>query len=490
MHRTRRLAALTLLLIAVLALAQPAVLQFAQAAAPTTIVTGTLAAAVAAARPGDVLELQARVYDEAHVEIAPAGTAAQPITLRGASVAQSILSGRITFRPGAAYWVIENLAVDMTGEAKEDAIRANPDVHHLTFRHIAVRNGSMYGIRLENGVHDVLIEQCDISNFINSGTDAHGIGLQVVNNVIVRGCTIHNNSGDGVQSHTSDFPGSGVWASNILIEGNRIEANGENGVDIKSTHGITVRANTFAGYREAGGGEGIAIEVQYDAQDVLITGNRITDSAMGIELTRGRKNGTDYPALPRRVRIAGNLIHDLILDTFTNAGNGVGIVLRGCADVEVFNNTVVRAPTAGMYMGRGNNGEFVQGLNTRNNVFGGGTNDLDFNSDIDALTGITFGHNHFVTGRVRDRALAQWTSPLRDLSATSGDPKLNEDFLPEPGSPLIDSGVPIGLSYAGAAPDRGWSELASGNVALPTPMPTATADPRLNKRTFVPLVRR
>jgi parallel beta-helix repeat protein len=490
MHRARHLAALALLLIAVVAAAHPALPEPARATTGTTVVSGTLVAAVAAAQPGDVLELQARVYDEAHVEIARAGTAAQPITLRGAGMSQSILSGRITFRPGAAYWVVEDLTVDMTGEDKQDAIRANPGTANLTFRRIAVRDGVMYGIRLEDGVHNVLIEQCEVARFVNSSTDAHGVGLQAVSNVTVRGCYIHHNSGDGVQSHTSDFPGNTLRARNVLIEGNRIENNGENGVDIKSTHGIIVRGNSMAGYRAAGGGEGIAIEVQYDAQDVLISGNRITDAAMGIELTRGRKDGSDYPALPRRVRIAGNLIYGLILDAFANAGNGVGIVLRGCAEVKVLNNTIVSAPTAALYMGRGNNGEFVQGLTAHNNVLGGAANDLNYNSDIDALGGVEFGHNHFVSGRVRGKGLAEWTSQLRDLNSTSGDPSLDGGYFPVSGSPLIDSGANIGLPFTGSAPDRGWHEIASAMLALPTPLPAATIDPRLNKRAFVPLLRR
>ncbi len=456
------------------------------------LVTGTLAAAVATALPGNVLMLEPRIYDEAHVEISRAGTAEQPITLRGAGIAQSVLSGRITFRPGSAHWVLEDFAIDMSGEAANDALRANPGVHHLTLRRLQVRSGSMYGMRLEDDVSNVLIEDCDVGHFVNPSSDAHGIGLQAVTDVVVRGCTLHDNSGDGVQSHTSDKPGGGRWARNVLIENNRINRNGENGIDVKSTHSITLRNNTLSGYRAAGGGEGIAIEVQYDAQDVEITGNRVTDAAMGIELTRGRKDGQDYPAFPTRVRIAGNLIHDLIFDAFVNAGNGVGIVLRGCADVDVYNNTVLRAPTAGLYMGRGNNGEYVQRLRVANNVLQGGNNDLDYNSDIDKQTGIAFSHNHFVNARVRGKPLPDWstTSPLRDTNASSGDPRIDPTFLPLDDSPLVDTGLNVGLPYSGGAPDRGWSELAGAELPTPTPAPSPTPDPRLNYRIFVPLTRR
>ena len=120
---------------------------------------------------------------------------------------------------------------------------------------------------------DITVEDSEIDHFISPGVDAHGIGIQTAQRITVRRCYIHDNSADGVQTNTPDYPGYGRWASEILIEYNRLEHNGENGIDIKSTHGLTARYNRIAGYRAAGGGEGIALEVQYDAQDIVIEGN-------------------------------------------------------------------------------------------------------------------------------------------------------------------------------------------------------------------------
>lgn len=456
----------------------------------TVKVTGTLGEAVANAQPGDVLQLEARVYDEAFVEIERAGLPTAPITIRGAGADKSVLNGRMTFRGSASNWVVEDIGVDMRDKPTNDAIRLDPQASRFVFRRIRVQNGKWYGLRIGDNVSEVSIEDSEIDHFVNSGTDAHGIGIQAATNVTIRRNFIHDNSGDGIQSHTSDFPGNALRARNIIIENNRIQNNGENGIDIKSTHSVLARNNVISGLRARGGGDGIAVQVQYDAQDVTIIGNQIFDSAMGVEITRGLKDGKDYPLAPSRVRVIGNLIRDLILDETSDKGNGTGIVVRGCSQAKVYNNTVIHAARAGFYTGRGNNGEFASDLDARNNVFDGGENDLDYNSDIDALTGFTFDANHYTNSRVRNRALSQWSSALRDKNASSGDPMLDAAYVPTVNSPLRDSGADVGLPFIGIAPDRGWSEFIDANAPVPTPIPTSTVNPALRVKTFMPIVRK
>jgi parallel beta-helix repeat protein len=453
-------------------------------------VSGALSDAVKIAQAGDVLELQARIYDEAFIEIENAGMPDAPITIRGAGAERSILNGRMTFRSTASHWIVEDIGVDMIDKPINDAVRLDPGSHHITIRRAHLRNGKGYGLRIGDDAHDVLIEQCEIDQFTNASTDAHGIGIQAVSNVTIRGNSIHNNSGDGIQSHTSDFLGNTLRARNIVIENNRIQNNGENGIDIKSTHGVRARNNLISGLRAAGGGDGIAIQVQYDAQDVTIMSNQIFDSAIGIEVTRGLKGGKDYPFAPSRVQIVGNLIRDLILDATNDKGNGTGIVVRGSSNVKVFHNTILRVARAGFYAGRGNNGEFVSELDLRNNVFDGGENDLDYNSDIDTLVGIVFDANHYVNARIRNRTLSEWTSRLRDVRASIGDPMIDSNYSPLVNSPLRDSGVDVGYNFDGAAPDRGWSEFIVSDTPVPTPQPTATINPALRVKTFMPIVRK
>jgi hypothetical protein len=460
--------------------------------------------AIANAQPGDVIALTASTFTDPEIEITRAGTAGAPITLRGQGPGASNINGVIKIRGSVQHWVFEGFSLNAAGA--EDGMRIDAGSRDLVFRNFSLANGSGYGIRVDDNVANITIEDCEISRFINSGTDAHGIGIQVADNIAIRRCYIHDNSGDGIQSHTNDEPGANAWATNIIVEANRIERNGENAVDVKSTKTILIRNNVMSGYRAAGGGEGIAIQIQYDAQNVTVMGNTVHDAVMGIELTRGRKDGSDYPKAPSNVRIIGNLFRDLVFDSsFSNAGNGTGIVFRGSTNVRVYNNTVLRAPSAAFYMGRGNNGEFVSNMDARNNLFDGGKNDLDYNSDIDALPGITFSHNHFVHGTVRGKPLSGWTSGLRDAHASSGDPKVDASGIPQPGSPLIDTGIDVGMPFAGAAPNRGWDEFAAGNAPVPTPGPTvtvptpgptatarppATINPLLTLRVYLPFTRK
>jgi hypothetical protein len=472
-----------------------ACLPIAQAAQHSVLVTGTLRDALAAAAPGAILILEPRIYAEGHLEITISGSADRPITLRGAGAARSTVAGRFTLKPGVSHWQFEDFTIDATGQTV-DAIRVNSGNGNLTLQRLRLFGGSMYGIRLEDGVHDVRIDGCDISAFRNSGKDSHGIGLQVNTAITITNNTIHGNSGDGVQSHTNDTPSAANWASGIVVANNTIFANGENAIDVKSTHGMLIQANHMFSYTAATGGEGIAVQIQYDAQDIEIRGNVIHAAVMGIELTRGRKEGVDYPKAPSNVRIVGNLMRDLVYEAaFSNAGNGSGIVIRGSNTVIVSNNTVLRAPIAAMYMGAGSTGELAQGIVARNNIFHGARNDLNYNSDFDKLGGAVFSHNHFVSARVRDKALPQWISPLRDAHLSGGEAQLDAIGIPAANSPVIDSGLDIGHAFAGSAPDRGWSEFA-GNagqltpVVTFTPAPSVTPDPTLIHKHFLPIARR
>lgn len=465
-------------------------------------VTGTLSAALTAATPGTTLVLEPRGYAEGHIQLAVSGLADAPITIRGVPGAQ--LSGRITIAPGASHIRFEGFVIDGESIKKDgqvDVVRISGGAKNISLRSMTLRNGPMYAVRIEDGARDITISDSTITNFWNDGTDAHGIGIQAASSITISGNTLSGNSGDGVQLHTNDAPESTQIARNIVIAGNTIFGNRENAVDVKSAHGVAIVGNVLHSHLNTKG-EGIAIQIQYGAKDIDIRGNVITNNLMGIEVTRGKKNGADYPRAPSNIRIIGNLIRDSVFDpVFSNAGNGTGIVLRGGTTVVVVNNTVYNAFNAGMYMGVNSAGELTQGLIARNNVFGGARNDLNYNADFDKLGGPAFAHNHYVTGRVRDKSLSQWigsTTPMRDAAASSGDPKLDANGLPVAGSPLIDSGadVGLGLPHQGSAPDRGWSEFAAGSVQLPTPgptlppAPTATPDASLTSKVFLPVMRR
>lgn len=444
----------------------------ATASAQLITVSGSLQAAVDAAKPGDTLVLNATTYNE-EVEIAVSGTAQAPITIKGAGMDASIIRGTVTIE--GSYIVLEDLTVDVGG-ADSDGVDLNPTAHDVTLRRLHLLNGSGYGVRVGDDVARVLIEGCKIHNFDAGSSDAHGIGIKTARDITIRGCDIYGNSGDGIQVNTPDHPGYNRWAENIRIEGNRLHDNRENALDIKSADGVVFHGNQAWGYRSVDSSDGMAIQVQYGARNVVITANQIWDSAQGIEVTRGVKNGTDFPIFPENILIAGNLIRAIVDDGSGDSGAGSGIIVRRSNNVRIYNNTVIDVDGAGLYVGVSDD-TLPSGLDVRNNVFGGATNDLRISRPAEAA-GLIVDYNHYVSGRANGDPLSEWLAEGFERHATSGDPRLDSGFLPAPGSPLIDSGTPVNLAFKGAAPDRGWGELEGAPpVENPGPKPTPDPDP-------------
>ena len=434
-------------------------------------VTGSLQAAVDAALPSQILLLRKTVYAE-QVIIRRSGTAAAPITLAGAGMSQSIVRGGLRLQ-GADFWRIQNLDVDAAG----DGLRLEAAAHDIQIQRVRLYNGRGYGVRVGNDTANILIEDCAIHDFDAGAQDAHGIGIMTASGVTIRRCDIHDNSGDAIQSNTPDYPGYGHFASGILIEHNWLHDNRENAVDIKSTHGLTARYNQMWGFTAVSSSAGMAVEIQHDAQNISIIANQIWDAAQGIEVSRGTKNGVLYPLAPQHVLIAGNLLHDiggphggtgitpgrfhlylpLARNGHADSGDGSGIIVRASSDVKIYNNTVLRAARHGLYLATAG-GAHPKIVDVRNNVLEGGADDLAWSGDPSAVAGLIVDHNHYVSQRVNGQTLDAWLARGYERHVTSGDPQLDTAILPRPGSVLSDSGVYVGLPFAGAAPDRGWGE--------------------------------
>jgi hypothetical protein len=429
------------------------------AAAPIAAVTDavSLQAAVAAARPGDTIQLAAQSYT-ADLELAASGSAAAPITLRGAPGGGSRLAG--TIRVEGSFWTIEGLEVD-AGGASRDAIRLDTAVHDIAIRRVHLHNGRGYGVRVGNDVARVTIEDCIIEDFDAGEKDAHGVGIMTASDVTIRRCDIFATSGDAIQVNTPDYPGYGRAASNIQIEQNKLHHTRENALDIKSTHGIVVRDNLAWSFAAVDSSDGMAIQVQYDARDVQLIANQIWAAVEGIEVSRGVKNGTPYPLAPQNVLIAGNLIHSLNHDPNGDSGSGSGIVVRSSAGVRLYNNSVLNVPGAAVYVSYSASGQYPQGLEIRNNLLDGAANDLNFAFDPKLAPGLVVGHNHYRSGRVSGGSLSRWVAQGWEAHASSGDPQIDPvSMRPHGDGPLVDSGAELGLPHTGAAPDRGWGELS------------------------------
>lgn len=422
-----------------------------------------LQAALAAARPGDTIELGAQTYS-GDLRLTASGGPGAPITLRGAPEGGTKLAG--TIRVEGSFWTIQGIEVDAGGSSR-DAIRLDTAVHDIAIRYVHLHNGRGYGVRVGNDVARVTIEDSTIEHFDAGDQDAHGVGIMTASEVVVRRCDIFATSGDAIQVNTPDYPGYGRAARNIVIEQNKLHHTRENALDIKSTHGIAVRNNLAWSFAAVDSSDGMAIQVQYDARDVQIVGNQIWAAVEGIEVSRGVKNGTPYPLAPQNVLIAGNLIHSLVADPNGDSGSGSGIVVRTSTAVRLYHNTVLDVPGAAVYVSYSASGQYPQGLDIRNNVLGGAANDLSFNFDPKQAAGLIVDHNHYRGGRVSGGGLSRWLALGWERHATSGDPQVDPvSRRPRGASPLVDSGADLGMAFTGEAPDRGWGEFAGGTPML------------------------
>jgi len=440
-------------------------------------VTLSISDQINAASPGSVITLPAQTFNE-DIWISNSGTANAPITLRGAGIDATVIQGRIVITNSAAHLIIEDLSLNATSSG-EDGIRITGNNQDITLRRLHIYGGTTsghYGVRVGDASRDVLIEDSHIHNFQGSGTDSHGIGIMAAQRVTVRGCTIHDNHGDGVQSNTQDSGTQSPRASEILIENNDLYNNSENGIDIKSTLGLRAIGNRIHTFRPSSTSDGTAIQVQYGARDVEIAGNEVWDAVQGLEVTRGRKNGSDYPEAPERINIHHNYFHNTVLDSAASTGSGNGITVRAGSSIKIDNNTFANIAGTGVYLGKAS-GEKAAYVDVRNNVLQGTNNDADFSDPASSILGLLFDHNHYVTAKVDGKTLPIWLGQLFEQHASNGDPMLDASGKPVPNSPLIDSGEDIGLPFSGAAPDRGWAEMAGKAMPTATPLPTITPGP-------------
>ena len=266
-------------------------------------------------------------------------------------------------------------------------------------------------------------------------------------------------NGDGV-----DYQDSGGVA-----RGNVIEGNGDDGLDLDGATALLIEDNVI----QNNGDDGIEVRLHpYTgvALEIIIRGNIIAGNEEdGIQLI-------DYAGLSSRVfRIERNLIR----------GNGmVGLAMMADGNtVEDFSGAPLPEPVLLIHNTFVSQPYHVTGganLTAGNNIFVGAT--------AVALKNVagssTIRHSLFWNNAAQNQA-----SNVDGSTAIIADPLLDATFRPRPGSPAIDAGTTVGLSYAGSAPDLGAYEAgataASALAVKIGPAPGGTVDTAL---TFTGLV--
>jgi hypothetical protein len=272
--------------------------------------------------------------------------------------------------------------------------------------------------------------------------------------------------------------------ADLDIVDNRVHANTEDGLDIKSCQHVSIRgsrspespgsaaASKLYGFRptdhsadvpgnHSGGG---AIVLHYFARYVEIRNTRIWDSCRGISIGRQDLNGV------HDVSISRTLIFGLVSGTDCP---GLGINLTLAQHVDLFHNTFTGIPDTAVRVASENGGSFSSSdIDVFDNVIEAGGYWLDlyrarvsgFESDRNLVWSADGSASHMKLDFDRTSLPAWRNATGQDTTTVLGDPlwvadPMNNDYFTRPGSPARDAALDIvGASHCGAGPDIGFRE--------------------------------
>ncbi|WNG38150.1 DUF1565 domain-containing protein [Archangium violaceum] len=408
----------------------------------------TISRAISLAGPGELIRVRAGTYAERVLIMGSVrnGTASAPITLLGEGKPRIVLGSQ----SGAlmvverSHWIIRGFNIDVenrpalgvafTGNL-EGTFLSDSEIHHA-------RYGA--GVSFHNGANGATLENNDIHHHVISGQDSHGVMIQpTARNITVRNNVIHDNSGDSIQCYSEDGSMPSAPADGILIEGNDLYGNFEQGLDIKTCFNVTVRRNKM--HHSKGNG---AMVVHMSAKNILIEENDFYESGLAIGV-----GGNRYGPLPSGVVIRRNLIRDMS----TARGTGGGLQMANSQGTQVYNNTFTRLQAAALIVGSGQGGP-TQDMVVKNNI-------IDAASAVklgSQAPGLKMDSNLYRPGATflkggSSLKLAQWRGQGFDGKSLEGEAQLNATTL-APGPLAVDRGENLGLKFCGAGLDIGAVE--------------------------------
>ena len=308
------------------------VTQYAGAATVTVQPGQDLQAAVAAAAPGDVIEVQRGNY---RVNL----LIDKPLTLRGLN--RPTLNGGLTgdtIRVTSPDVVIEGLIVSNSGSSLKDqnaGIYLFPGAHRAVVQNCDLTY-NLFGLWIEK-VNDVRIESNLITGKRDFDSAQRGNGIQLYNTQ--RAQILHNNVSfvrDALYvdvSHHATFRGNklhhsrygthymtsyyNVWEDNEtyynrgglalmevrdqVVRNNRAWGNSDHGIMLRTLQDSVIENNIVAGNNR-----GFFI---YDVEYIKLNGNLVVDNVVGVHLsagsTRNEVEGNDFVGNREQVRYVG-----------------------------------------------------------------------------------------------------------------------------------------------------------------------------------------
>ncbi|MET0403879.1 MAG: right-handed parallel beta-helix repeat-containing protein, partial [Cystobacter sp.] len=293
----------------------------------------TVGRAVVLAKPAEVIRVLSGVYAEEFI-LTSRGSGAAAISIQGEGSPLPTFvprnKERSTVMRVQGRWNLRDIRVDVGGEPMFAIVFESGSSGSL-LSGSELRSGTSSAGVLVDGPRGLTLERNSIHHFIKPGGDSHGVVVVGPSrDVIVRDNDIHHNSGDSIQCQAGSAP-----ATFLRIERNTLHDEGENGVDIKQCHDVTIRANTITSLpntaiRSLGSSAGEAVVIHLSARRVTVEGNTIARTGRGVSIL-------EDAAPPEDIRVEGNHLENL---RDMPEGNGFGIRVEGGRRVQVVGNTV------------------------------------------------------------------------------------------------------------------------------------------------------
>jgi hypothetical protein len=413
-------------------------------------------------QPGDTLIIRAGTYSE-NLTTSTHGTATEPIVVMANPGDLVTVTGTTGERLQLAgnYWIFEGFTVDQNN-ILDDAVEVNG--HHITFRQMEIRNGRREGISIEKA-YSIIVEDSSIHDFIwidgSTRRDAHCIMIDTDRSGEIHDIYIHRNtiarcSGDGLQIFGETGQDPSTFAKNIEIIDNTFTDGTtdtqlgltENALDFKAGDTVLVKGNTMSGYKN-----NKTIVVQKACRNFTFENNILLNGDRGIEMRQ--EGGENF--IQENLTVIGNIFEGM---------QGYALKFDGVRNISVLHNTIVNVQGNSIFF-ESSLGSGVpsaeNGIIKNNLMYQSGSGRIK-----DPISNIDIEYNGWFQSTPDD---------LGDPTDTLGsdpqfvNPGINQfDLLAN--SPAIDKGIPMGMPFAGVAPDLGAKEHSSEIDTTPPAPPT------------------
>lgn len=491
---------------------------------------------------GSTVSIHAGTYDAVQLDLASAsaldGTAAAPLTIRGApGEAKPVLKSNGSapiLNLNRRYWIVDGLELDGR-YVRSHAVLFRSD--HLTLRNSLVRDASLdalnvlaqyvliQGNEIRNtfehtagsarGVACTTHADCSAGSFCKPEYDAsnvlrrycrerddgHGIVvLSDSHSVLVKGNTIHDNTGDGLQCAGPLYGyTAGARPADITLEDNDMFTSPANqgvveeAADIKDCDFITLRRERYHGFRAAKDSSGVLRNggtaiFHFNAQGIRVEDSEISDACMGLGVGNSAADGVSNIVVARTrfhhlywgekgcgsTSTAGTAMYvqrldggDFFHNTISNAGR-MGVVVSGAGwtvrNMDFWNNVVSLSAPGSRWLVV--DGHYLVDFESDGNLFshadGSGAHlTCDFSQGEKDLTGW------------RGSACAIGGLTLRDPTSAMSAPAFTQesagDLTLQSTSPAVDSALNnTGATYCGSGPDKGALERCPTTTPPPS----------------------